>query len=196
MIRSRVTELHYLAPFLNLSSILERGLLSHNNAAGVHHVSIAEQSVQDRREDRQVPGGLALHDYVNLYFHARNAMMFARRPTRSSFAVLRVSPAVLDIPETVIADGNAASSGTKFDASPKGLDSLDEDRVYAHSWDHDNLWIKSEQKRQRCAEVLVPRRIAPEFLLGGYVSAPGGIIACNRLAPGITMEVNSYVYFD
>lgn len=196
MHRDRVQELHYIAPFVNLASIAQHGLLSHNNAARIPHASIADDSVQDRRESRSVPGGLALHDYVNLYFHARNAMMYVRRPSRTSFAVLRVSSAVLDLPGAVIADGNAASAGTKFDASPKGLHGLEEERVYALSWDDDNEWIKKERKRQRCAEVLVPHRVPPEYLLGGYVSAPGGIIACNKLAATLAMEVNGHVYFD
>jgi len=194
--QSTIQELHYIVPFVNLASIVEHGLLSHNRAARIPHVSIADAEVQGRRDDRHVPGGLALHDYVNLYFHARNAMMFRRRPARDSFAVLRVSPQVLDLPGAVITDGNAAASATRFDASPKGLAGLDADRVFAQSWDHPDPWIKQERKRQRCAEVLVPHRVGPEYLLGGYVSAEGGIIACNRLTPALTMEVNSYIYFD
>ena len=183
-------------PYVNLASIVQHGLLSHNNAARIPHVSIADPQVQDRRAGKHVPGGLALHDYVNMYFHGRTVMMWVRRSTKSSIAVLRVSPAVLDLPNAVITDGNAASPSTNFDSSPKGLDGLDAERVYAESWDHPDEWVKRDRRRRRCAEVLVPHRVGPEYLLGGYVSAAGGIIACKELTSALVMEVNSHVYFD
>lgn len=127
-------ELHYITPLVNLASILQHGIVSHNRAAALSHTSIANESVQGRRADKQVPGGMQLHDYVNLYFDARNSMMYDRKGMRANMVVLRVAHSVLEIPGVVIADGNAASSGTKFGASPTGLASLDPERVYAHSW--------------------------------------------------------------
>jgi hypothetical protein len=193
--RIRVQELHYITPLANLASIMNHGLVSHNRAAKLPHTSISNQSVQDRRADRRVPGGMQLHDYVNLYFHARNAMMYDRRATRSNLAVLRISHTVIDIPGVVIADGNAASSGTKFSASPAGLASLDPDRVYAHSWDHLDPWTKRERKRQRSAEVLVPHRVGPEHITGCYVHHADGVGQCNRVTTDLAAEVNGYVFF-
>ncbi|MEN4476181.1 DUF4433 domain-containing protein [Mycolicibacterium cosmeticum] len=195
MDRNRVQELHYITPLDNLASIVQHGLVSHTRAARVQHTSIANESVQDRRADRQVPGGLQLHDYVNLYFDARNSMMYDRRGMRANMVVLRISHSVLDIPGVVIADGNAASSGTKFAASPAGLAGLDPERVYAHSWDHPDPWIKRERKRQRSAEVLVPHRIGPEHIVGGYVHIADGIDRCNIVSADLAVEVNAYVFF-
>ena len=57
MERGRVTELHYITPIVNLKSIVERGIMSHNRAAALPHVSIADQDVQERRRGRRLPNG-------------------------------------------------------------------------------------------------------------------------------------------
>lgn len=76
MERHEVAELHYITPIENLDSILGRGILSHNRAARLEHRSVALESVQDIRRGKSVPGGSTLHSYANLYFHARNPMMY------------------------------------------------------------------------------------------------------------------------
>ncbi len=78
MLRSWVTELHYIAPVANLGSIVTRGVLSHNLAARLPHApaSVVDERVQDHRGGKRVPRGLPLHDYANLYFDARNPMMY------------------------------------------------------------------------------------------------------------------------
>lgn len=43
-------------------------MLSNEGAEKIAHTSIAMQEVQDRREVKTVPNGLALHKYANLYF--------------------------------------------------------------------------------------------------------------------------------
>jgi len=57
MLRSRVTELHYITPVANLGSIVTHGVLSHNLAARLPHApaSVADESIQDRRVGRRVP---------------------------------------------------------------------------------------------------------------------------------------------
>src|SRR5438034_8376462 len=39
--RTRVTEVHYITPIANLSSILKRGILRHKRAEAIGHLSIA-----------------------------------------------------------------------------------------------------------------------------------------------------------
>ena len=60
MLRSRVTELHYITPVANLGSIATHGVLSHNLAARLPHTSVALERVQDRRALMQVPRGPAI----------------------------------------------------------------------------------------------------------------------------------------
>ncbi|OBB80298.1 hypothetical protein A5760_19620 [Mycobacterium colombiense] len=196
MDRSRVKELHYITPIANLASIGTHGILSHNSAERLQHVSIALQSAQDIRAGLTVPNGLALHDYVNLYFDARNAMMYKRLDQKTSIAVLRVHPAVLDIPGTVITDGNAASPSTKCGPSPGGIAGLEEARVYAHSWTHSDPWTYREWKRKRCAEVLVPNGVAVVHLIGCYVYSDAVIAQCQQLCPEIEGKVYRHVFFE
>lgn len=193
---SEVTELHYLTPIANLSSIMERGILSHRRAEAVDHVSIADEDIQDRRRGKRVPNGRMLHDYANVYFDARNPMMYRRLSRRAEVAVIRVSPAVLDQPGTVITDGNAASAATRFYASPAGLAALDRDRVYAEYWTDSNLWEQWERKRQRCAEVLVPDVIVLALIRGCYVCQDAGIARCREVAPDLAVEVCPRVFFS
>lgn len=93
----RVTELHCIMPIENLMSVMKEGILSHELAAKLKHHSVALQPVQDKRDKKQVPGGLRLHQYANLYFHARNPMMFKRKDTASELCVLQVSTMVLPL---------------------------------------------------------------------------------------------------
>lgn len=82
-------------PIANISSVLVHGILSHEQAAKLDHQSVAMTDIQDRRDRVQVPGGLKLHQYANLYFHARNPMLFKRKAQAESLCVLRVSTTVL-----------------------------------------------------------------------------------------------------
>jgi len=121
--------------------------------------------------------------------------MYRRLSRRRDLAVIRISPAVLDAPGVVISDGNAASNGTAFHSSPAGLAHLDEELVYAEYWTDSDQWTQLEKKRQRCAEVLVPDRIAPELLLGCYVFERGGLRQCANAAPSLEVLVRPDVFF-
>src|SRR5262249_62402948 len=101
-------------PMANLPSVMERGILSYERTAKLPHHSVALQPVQEKRDQKHVPGGLRLHQYANLYFHARNPMMFKRRPEAPNLCVLRVSTQVLELEGTVISDQNAASDYVRF----------------------------------------------------------------------------------
>lgn len=195
MLRSRVTELHYITPVANLGSIVTHGVLSHNLAARLPHASVASEDVQDRRAHKWVPRGWRLHDYANLYFDARNAMMYKRKDDAILLAVVRLHPNVLDLPGSVITDGNAASNDTVFLPGPSGLARLDEEQVYAKSWDDPDPWIKAERKRARCTELLVPNRVEPQFILGCYVDRWDRRSECFAQAPGLLVEVKAYVFF-
>lgn len=80
MQRNELSELHFITPILNISSILTHGILSHTLAKKIGHHSIAMQEVQDRRKKVTIPGGKLLHDYANLYICARNPMLLHKMP--------------------------------------------------------------------------------------------------------------------
>ena len=93
----RVAEFQCIMPMANIPSVLKHGILSYERTARLAHESVAMQPVQERRDLKRVPGGLMLHRYANLYFHARNPMMFSRQQEVPQLCVLRVSTAVANL---------------------------------------------------------------------------------------------------
>lgn len=166
-----ISELHYIAPIANLRSILTHGLLSYRRAQGIPHDSVAMQEVQARRERKRV-GGRSLHEYVNLYIHARNPMMYRCKEHHARLCVVRIGPQVMNQRGVVIADRNAAAQLTRFGPYPSGLNAIDRDLVFAEWWTHDDPVQAQYRKHVRCAEVLVPDQVMPSHFLGVYVSCP------------------------
>lgn len=164
----RVTEFHCIMPMANIPSVLQHGILSYDQTAKLAHKSVAMQPVQDRRDVKRVPQGHMLHHYANLYFHARNPMMYSRQPEVPQLCILRVSTAVATLDGTVFADQNAASDWVRF-LHPSQWALLDFDAIYAMSWTHEDRIEYFKRKSRKCAEVLVPDRVEPQFLEGAYV---------------------------
>ncbi len=164
----RITELHCIMPMDNALSVLQHGILSYERAAALLHHSVAMPEVQERRDQKQVPGGLRLHQYANLYFHARNPMLFKRLDQAAALCVMRVDCAVMRLPGIVLSDQNAASDYARFRAFDQ-IGEIDMDRVYAADWRHQDRITYYRQKAAKCAEVLVPGRVEPRFLIGAHV---------------------------
>ena len=165
-----ISELHYITPMKNVPSILQRGILSHNRAAKLKHDDISMREIQDVRAEKRVPGGLALHDYANLYFNGRNKMMAKRRPEQDRLCVLRVSTEALNIPGAVIADQNASSKYALFLPSPVGLQKLHREEIFVRSWKCPDDQIREWRLGSLvCAELLVPHVVPPKLILGAYV---------------------------
>src|SRR5947207_15972744 len=106
----RVTEFQCIMPLDNIPSVLKHGILSNERVAKLPHRSVAMQNVQERRDLKQVPRGLKLHQYANLYFHARNPMLYKRKETAAELCVLCISLDVLKIEGVVLADCNASGN--------------------------------------------------------------------------------------
>jgi hypothetical protein len=185
----RVVELHCIMPMANIGSVLTHGILSYEHAAKLPHQSVAMQPVQDRRDQTQIPGGLKLHQYANLYFHARNPMLYKRLSEADTLCVLRVSTKVLALPGAVICDQNAASSYVRF-LAPSQWKLLHFDDIFALDWRHPDDQVAGwKHKARKCAEVLIPNRVEPNFLTGVYVADQA---ASERLADfGCTLPITN-----
>ena len=156
-------------PIENIPSVLAHGILSHERASKLAHATVAMEVIQEKRDKKQVPGGLKLHQYANLYFHARNPMMSKRRHEAPKLCVLRVASRVLMIQGTVISDQNAASTYVRFYA-PDQISLLNLDTIFARSWKHPEDQIREwKHSSAKCAEVLIPQRIPPELIEGAFV---------------------------
>ena len=185
MERADLTELHYICHMDNLPSILANGILSHRHAQRHHPTRIANEDVQGRRARTTVPGGRPLHDYVNLYFNARNPMLYRVTDGGNDvehLCVLSVSLQVLDHDDVVLTDGNAASGPTAFRPVSSGLAAIERQRVFAQNWNHADPLEKREHRRVMCAEILVPRSVDAAMISGVYV-------ASDRIAASISASV-------
>ena len=200
MTLDELEELHYITPIENMKLITEQGILSHVNARRVKHKSVAMYEIQDRRKKVVVPNGRPLHQYVNLYFHARNPMMYKRRTMHKELCVIRINTAVLNLAGVVITDGNASSDYVRFLSSPVGLQMIDREYVFAHSWYHDDPIEKFRHASAKCAEVLVPERVTTDFIIGAYVSCEESKAQLYDIIEGINRDfsvtINSDLFFQ
>ena len=191
----RVTEFHCIMPIENIGSVMQHGILSYERAAKLPHRSVALQPVQDRRDQKQVPGGMKLHQYANLYFHARNPMMFKRLAEVHNLCVLRVAANVLQLAGAAITDQNAASDWVRF-LAPQQWHVLDFDDIFAMDWRHPGEQIRYWQHKSRmCAEMLVPHAVEPRFVSGAYVADQAALLKVSAVAPTLPVVVNPVLFF-
>jgi hypothetical protein len=196
MKREELKELHYITPICNVHSIMTLGLLSHRRAEAVGHCSIAMEEIQTRRDKKTVPGGLALHEYVNLYINARNKMLFKIKDKHADLCVLGIDPGLLDLPGVIVADRNASSDYVRFEPAPNGLQYIDERLVYAHYWTHpDNPIEEFRHGSIMCTEVLVPDRVNPCYIMSAYVSCSEARSAIVKTGVNIAAAINSWLFF-
>jgi hypothetical protein len=191
-----ILELHYITHIGNLPSIYKYGILSHKQTGGLSNVSVASPDVQERRAKKIIPGGLPLHAYVNLYFDARNPMMYVLQAKHAELCILRIDPAVMNLPKVIVADRNASSDYARFFPCAGGLKYFDKDMIFAASWTHPhNQFEEWEHKSIKCAEVLVPDKVATKYLLGAYVSCNEALIFFQRTNVSMSAIVNSQMFF-
>lgn len=163
----RVKELQSIMPIENIPSIFQHGILSHDNAERIPHKSVALQEIQDRR-DKTVPNGLRLHQYANLYFQARNPMMYRRKDIIKDLCVIQIGLNVLQRPGVVVSDRNAASDYVSFHQYPTGMAEINFDYVFADWWDDEEEVTGYIKKTVKCAEALIPQSVPPAYITGFY----------------------------
>jgi hypothetical protein len=190
----RILELHCIMPMGNTPSVLQHGILSYERAAALLHRSVAMPEVQERRDQKQVPGGLRLHQYANLYFHARNPMMYKRLDQAAGLCVMRVDREVMRLPGVVLSDQNAASDYVRFLAFAQ-IGQIDMDRVYAADWRHQDRITYFRQKAAKCAEVLVPERVEPRFLIGAHVVDATARDRLSALGFSLPIQITPSLFF-
>lgn len=196
MRRNELDELHYIAHIDNIQSIERLGILSHRGAARVRHESVAKEAIQRRRAQKPVPGGRPLHEYVNLYICARNKMLYLIQNRHRELCVLRINPDVIDLPGAIVADRNASSDHVRFEPAPRGLRLVDRNLVFAEYWTHPDDPIQEMRHGSiKCAEVLVPDRVAPGFIIGAYVSCDESLARFHALGVGFAATANPHLFF-
>ena len=160
-----------IMPIENIPSILQHGIVCFEQMRQFPHSSIAMNTVQDRRNQVEIPNGYPLHQYANLYFSFHNPMLYKRQAMAEDLCILALSASVLDIEGCVISDRNAATSLVRFYSPLEGLDQLDFEKIHAQFWTDPNPLIQREKKAIKCAEILIPHSISPEYIEGAYTAS-------------------------
>lgn len=171
MRRSDIRNLYYITHIDNLSSILERGILSHEQIEKerVQPARIYHTDIVNRKREKNTPDRKSLWSYTNLYFQARNPMMYrvVHEKGAKDLVVISVSKKILQIPGIFITDGNAANDPTQFYFPSDGLKMLGQQwKIIQNEW-----WNNLDgSKRKIMAECLVPDSVSPEFINSVYVT--------------------------
>ena len=169
--KQHIKSLYYITHVNNLPSILQRGILSHEQVEnqGVQTEPIYNKEIVGKRQLIKAPDGKNLWEFANLYFQPRNAMLYQviHNADPKDIAIVAVKPQILNIPGSFIATGNAAHSLSGIVPIGEGI------KIITGMWDVlQSDWWKEEDgsKRKIMAECLIPNSVPPEFIQTIYVS--------------------------
>jgi hypothetical protein len=122
-------------------------------------------------------------------------MLYVRRNGHTEICVLQVSLDVLDLPGAIVTDMNAARTYARFKPAPEGLEIVDRALTFARYWTHPDPDEQYRRKGLKRAEVLVPRLVPSEFIVGAYVSGDVSRGALADIAADLPATVNSDLFF-
>jgi hypothetical protein len=123
-------------------------------------------------------------------------MLCKRQDQNNRICILCVNSLVLDLPDVVISDRNAASDWAKFSTVSDGLAALDKNKIYARYWTNvNNQYDAWECKSIKCAEVLIPDRVEPKYIIGVYVANQTALKAFKKLKIQLTVCIKSDIFF-
>lgn len=102
---------------------------------------------------------------------------------------------MLDLPNVIVTDRNAATDLVRFRRVAEGLARLDSQRLFAQYWTHpDDLYDQSNHKAEKCAEVLVPDRVEVQSILGAYVANQIALAAFQALGTGLPVQIHAMFF--
>jgi len=166
----RVRELYYITHIDNVPSILRNGIFSHENieAKGIKYTPIYDEEIVSRRKEIRAPNGKSLWSFANLYFNARNPMLYrviCEKPP-NDVAVIGIAPKILNRLDIYVTTGNAVHSQSKIlQGSQKVISEVLKDTSV--DW-----WNEADgTKRKIMAECLIPDVVPPDYITSIYVSS-------------------------
>lgn len=166
-----IKSLYYITHRDNVSSILKHGILSHSSIhdQALPYEAIYDSNIVSNRQEKLTPNGQSLWQFANVYFQARNPMMYrvAHEKSVNDLAIIGVNNSILNLPNIFITDGNAANTVTNFYTPKEGIAALAETwNIITGEW-----WNSTDgSKRKIMAECLVPTHIPSEYIHTIYVA--------------------------
>lgn len=168
----RITSLYYITHRDNLSSILDKGILSHRlvETEGITYKPIYDEGIVNSRQNRLTPDGKSLWDYANLYMQPRNPMLYrvTREKNLKDIVILCIKKNVMHGDNVWITDGNAAHNASHFLRPTKeAIKDISKDLGL-------EFWQEVDgSKRKIMAECLVPDFVPSSQLEAVYVVRNG-----------------------
>jgi O-acetyl-ADP-ribose deacetylase (regulator of RNase III) len=157
-----IREFYYITHIDNIPSIASKGILAHKflTDGTITPTQIYEKDIVSRRQDIETPDKKKLWEYANLFFNAKNAMLYrvVCEKGASNLAIVAIAKEVVLLKDVFITDGNAAHSLTKFFKPETRL--LSEIAYEASKV----FWREDGSKRKNMAECLIPEKVAPQFI--------------------------------
>ncbi len=174
---SKITGLYYITHIDNLASILQYGILSHQEieTRGIAFHKIYDEQIVSRRQQRLTLQNQNLWHYANLYFQPRNPMLYrivSEAGQLDEIVVIRLKKQVLELPDILIADGNAAHSKSGIYPYQSKLLKNIQSHLELEYWKEID-----GTKRKIMAECLIPKHVPVELIECIYVARPNGILA-------------------
>ena len=167
-------EFYYITHIDNLDSILHQGILSRSRSKKRNLWNkikfsstkyIHNEDVLQRRKNKTLKNK-SLWDYANVYFQARNPMLYTviSKFKPENIVVLQINSDIIQGDNIGIADGNAASENTQiFEDKNQGLNALNLEQFEKEFWNESD-------KRKLMAELLVYECIPKEKIIGIYTA--------------------------
>ena len=164
----RIRELYYITHIDNIPSMLKRGILSHRRmeTEGIKYTPIYDKQIVSKRLEIKAPDGRDLWSFTNLFFNARNAMLYrvlCEKPV-DDIAVLGIdSRRAMNRLGIFVTTGNAASALSEIVRPSQRVIS----RIIKET---DKEWWKEADgsKRKIMAECLVPDEVPPHHIKSIY----------------------------
>ena len=148
----------------NIPNILKKGLQSHEKlrSSGVQNSDFSNKEIKLKRERIEKFYNRKINEYVPLYINPKNPFMVSKAivPVFGEMVLIEVLPHVLvQIPNTLFSDGNAAMEETKLFNNIEKFDTLNWEQLNEGVWN-----VKTDSHRIMCSEVLVPDEISPFYM--------------------------------
>ena len=171
----RLKGLYYITNIKNLSSILKKGILSHNAVINENLTfqPIYDSEVMQKRKKRKL-NGKSLWNYANLYFQPRNPMLYRLiymegnpEENLSNIIIIGVKRTILGKKGIFVTTGNAANNETEFYLFENNKQILKKIKN-----ETDREWWNTENgtKRKIIAECLIPDKVEPAYIEEIYVA--------------------------
>ena len=169
----KIKNLYYITHIDNIPSILKNGILSHTliNKEDIKFTPIYDKQIVSNRAKKNAPNGKSLWDFANLYFQARNPMLYrvAIENGVDNLAILGINPNIIKKDNVFISVGNAASSASEILPAKEGLKVIKQKEIWKII---NSEWWREEDgsKRKIMAECLVPEVVPSNFINTIYVA--------------------------